>query len=143
MRSRITALALASVAAVALVAGPVAASGAQPVTITLTVDFTADTELFTATGAFCPSGSAETFNFRPTGGGTTVFHLTKTFTCQNGDSLTVDLSAVFQGKRNGTVGGWTVTGGTGAYAGAMGGGRIVGVGTPTGIIDTYTGVIVR
>ncbi len=143
MRSRITALALASVAAVALMAGPVAAGGSQPVTITLAVDLNAGTEVFTASGAFCPSGSAESSNFRPTGGGTTVFHLTKTFICQNGDSLTIDLNAVFQGKRNGTVGGWTVTGGTGAYAGAKGGGHIVGVGTPTGIIDTYTGVIVR
>ena len=131
MRSRITALALASVAAVALVAGPVAAGGAQPVTITLAVDLNAGTEVFSASGAF-PSGSAGSSNFRPTGGGTTVFHLTKTFTCQNGDSLTIDLNAAFQGKRNGTIGGWAVTGGTGAYAGAAGGGHIVGVGTSTG-----------
>jgi hypothetical protein len=33
--------------------------------------------------------------------------------------------------------------GTGDYAGATGGGHIAGVGSPTGIVDTYSGVVRR
>lgn len=143
MRPRITALSLGAIAVLALAASPVAADGARPVTITLDVDIVAGTETFTATGAFCPVGEAESFDGVVTGGPTVVFHLTKVFTCEGGSTLTVDLDAVFQNKRGGTVGGWRITGGTGDYAGATGGGQIVGEGTTTGIIDTYTGVIVR
>ena len=143
MRPRITALGLGAVAVLALAATPVAANGAQPVAITLDVDFVGGTETFTADGGFCPVGTAETVDNVRTGGPTGVFHVSKVFTCANGSTLAIDLDAVFQNKRNGTVGGWRVIGGTGDYAGASGGGQINGAGTPTGIIDTYTGVIVR
>jgi len=142
MRTRITSLVLGTIAAAALVAAPVAAGGAQPVTITLSVDFGAGTEDFTATGAFCPTGSAETTSNSRTGGPTGVFHVDKTFICDDDSgTLSISLDAVFQNKKGGTVGGWRITGGTGDYAGAVGGGQIVGVGTSVGIDDTYSGVI--
>jgi hypothetical protein len=142
MRTRISPLVLGSLAAAALVASPVAAGTAQPVTITLHVDFEAGTEEFTATGAFCPTGSAETTDNYRTGGPTGVFHVDKTFTCDDGSgTLSISLDAVFQNNKGGTIGGWRIVGGTDDYAGALGGGQIVGVGTNVGIDDTYSGLI--
>ena len=141
MRTRITSLVLGAIAAAALVAAPVAAGAARPVTISLSVDFGTGAEDFTATGAFCPAGSAVSDAYR-TGGPTGVFHVDKTFTCDDGTgTLSISLDAVFQNNRGGTIGGWRIVGGTGDYAGALGGGQIVGVGTSVGIDDTYTGVI--
>ena len=143
MRPRITALAVGVVAALALVAAPASAAGGA-VRITLDVNFGTGVEQFTATGAFCPAGEAESFDTWVTGGGATVFHLTKVFTCADGSgTLAIDLDAPFIGVKGGTIGGWRVTGGTGDYAGATGGGHLVGVGSPTGIVDTYSGVVRR
>jgi hypothetical protein len=143
MRPRITALAVGVVAALALVAGPASAAGGA-VRITLDVNFGTGVEQFTATGAFCPAGAAESFDTWSTGRGATVFHVTKVLTCADGSgSLTIDLDAPFIGVKGGTIGGWRVTGGTGDYADASGGGQIVGVGSPTGIVDTYTGIVRR
>ncbi|HYO44102.1 MAG TPA: hypothetical protein VES19_12960 [Candidatus Limnocylindrales bacterium] len=142
MRPRITALSLGIVASLALAAVPASAAGGAPVRIVLDVNFDDGTETFTATGAFCPAGTAESSEARTTGRGATVFHLSKTFTCSDGTgTLTIDLSAAFVWVRGGTVGSWRAVDGTGAYAGARGGGQITGQGTPTGIIDTYAGVL--
>ncbi len=142
MRPRITALALGLVASLALAVAPVAASGGAPVRIALDVDFGTGAETFTATGAFCPAGTAVSFGTTVTGRGANVFHLSKTFTCADGSgSLTINLDAAFVGVRGGTVGSWRAVSGTGAYAGARGGGQIVGQGTSTGILDTYAGVL--
>lgn len=142
MRPRISALALGLVASLALAVAPVAAAGAAPVRIVLDVNFDTGSESFTATGAFCPSGSATSSDTTVTGGGATVFHVSKTFTCADGSgSLTINLDAAFVGVRGGTVGSWRAIGGTGAYAGSRGGGQIVGQGTPTGILDTYAGML--
>jgi len=142
MRPRVTALALGVVASLALAVAPVAASGAAPVRITLDVNLATGTETFTATGAFCPEGTAVSSGTSATGGGAIVFHLSKTFTCADGSgSLTIKLDAAFVPMRDGTVGSWRAVDGTGAYADARGGGQITGQGTPTGIIDTYAGVL--
>jgi hypothetical protein len=143
MRPRITALAVGVVAALALAAAPASAAGGA-VRITLDVNFGTGVEQFTATGAFCPAGVAESFDTRVTGRGATVFHLTKVFTCEDGSgTLAIHLDAPFIGAKGGTIGGWRVTGGTGDYAGATGGGHLEGVGSPTGITDTYTGIVRR
>ena len=71
-----------------------------------------------------------------------MFHVDKTFVCDDDSgTLSISLDAVFQIAQGGTVGGWRIVGGTGDYAGALGGGQIVGVGTSVGIDDTYSGVI--
>ncbi len=142
MRPRITALAIGLVASLALAAVPASAAGGAPVRIVLDVNFADGTETFAATGAFCPAGTAVSTPARATGRGATVFHLSKTFTCTDGSgTLTIDLDAAFVGVRGGTVGSWRAVAGTGAYAGVRGGGQITGQGTPTGILDTYAGVL--
>ncbi|MEO5965747.1 MAG: hypothetical protein ABIR11_09805 [Candidatus Limnocylindrales bacterium] len=145
MRTRIASLILGTVAAAALVVAPVAATGgSRAVTITLDVNFGTGDQVFTATGAFCPAGTAEAFTTKVSGRGSLVFHVTRTFICTGGvDTLTIDLHAGTSAQFDGTSGGWTVTGGTGAYAGASGGGQITGVNTPTGILDTYAGTVNR
>lgn len=140
MRPRILSLGVGIVAALAVVASPVAAGGRTE--ITLDVNFGTGVETFTAEGAFCPSGSAETLGSWATGNGAVVFHVAKRFACDDGSgTLTIRLDAPFIGVRGGTIGGWRVIGGSGDYAGLAGGGQIVGTGTPTGIIDVYSGVL--
>lgn len=148
MHTRIASLLIGAMTAVMLVAAPVAAGDGRAV-ITLDVNFNNGTESFTATGAFCPSGTATSTVPAVTGGGAfgagaLVFHLAKTFTCSDrSGTLTVELNATTSALFDGTSGGWSVKGGTGAYAGATGGGQITGVNTSTGILDTYTGTINR
>ena len=122
------------------------ASAASPVEITLTVPAFGGGETFTATGGFCASGMANSFDFRFAGGGRAgTFHLKKTFTCANGvDSLTISLNAATANGSPQDQGGWKVVSGTGAYAGIRGGGNLVGDYTPTGgVIDHYVGVLTR
>jgi hypothetical protein len=143
MRPRITALAVGVIAALAVAAAPASAAGGA-VRITLDVNFGTGVEQFTASGAFCPAGDAESFDSWATGRGATVFHVTKVFACEDGSgTLTIDLDAAFIGVKGGTIGGWHVTGGTGDYARATGGGQIVGIGSPKGIVDTYSGIVRR
>ena len=72
-----------------------------------------------------------------------MFHVGKVFTCADGgDSLTIELDAAITRPHGGTSGGWTVIEGTGDYAGATGGGSIVGVFTEPGIVDQYEGTLV-
>ena len=144
MRPRIASLIVGAAAALAIVASPATAAGGRPLTITLEGNFTTGVETFTASGAFCPSGSAVSFDFWRTGGASynNQFHLSKTFTCDDGSgSLTIHLNAAWVNTHGGTIGGWQITGGTGAYAGASGGGQIVGVGIDKGITYTYSGII--
>ena len=138
MRTRFASLVVGVIAALMLAVAPVSA-GDGGVTITLDVNFRSGSGKFTATGAFCPSGSAVSTEFSFTG---RVFHVAKTFTCKdNSGTLSIELNA--SGNDTGTTGGWTVVGGTGDYEGASGGGQITGVGNRTGIVDTYTGTINR
>jgi hypothetical protein len=147
MRTRTASLAFAIVAAVALVAGPVAARSSTPVSITLDVHFDPESEVITAQTNFC-DGTAESDAWISGGGrnegGSLAFHVYRVFTCADGvSSLTIELDAAVTRPHGGTSGGWRVIAGTGDYAGATGGGSIVGVFTETGIIDQYEGTIVR
>ena len=147
MRTRTASLAFAVVAAVAIVAGPVAAGSSTPVSITLAINLDTGVEMITDQTNFC-EGTAQSEAWITgggrNGGGTIVFHVGKLFTCAGGDdTLLVELHAAVNRPKGGTTGGWTVVEGTGAYAGARGGGSIVGVFTDTGIIDQYEGTIVR
>jgi hypothetical protein len=133
---------VAGLIAAALIVAPVSASSGK-VSIRLDVNFDTGVEQFTASGAFCPSGHGVSDAY-PTGGGALVFHVHRTFVCDaDGGSLTIDLAATTSALFDGTSGGWTVVGGTGPYAGAHGGGQIIGVNSDTGIVDTYSGTITR
>lgn len=146
MRHRTLAIALAATLLAGLaVAAPASAAASQPVQIDLHVDF-ATGETFTAEGAFCPSGTAESYNFRQAGQGAraTTFHLWKDLICDDGSgilTIRVEVSLVF--GTPGTVGGWSVVGGTGDYATTRGGGKVVGIGFDGGIDDLYTGRLTR
>jgi hypothetical protein len=115
------------------------AAATESVRIDLHVDFEAG-ETFTATG-FCPSGTAESFGFLVVGAGrATTFHLFKTLTCADGSgTLTIRVEAAGVFGMSGTIGGWNVVEGTGAYASARGGGHIVGTSFDGGVDDLYTG----
>ena len=137
---RIATLALGGVLLIAL-AAPVQAAGAAPTTIRLEAVDT--TETFTTTGPLCASGTAESFDFHFGGSDDShagSFHLKKTLTCDDGSgsfTIRVNAATVFGSPTD--QGGWSVEGGTGAYAGLHGGGSLVGTYTDTGIIDMYTG----
>ena len=145
MRTRTTSLAFAVVAAVAIVAGPAAARSATPVSFTLDVNFDTGTEIITAQTNFC-DGTAESTSWVSGGGrhgdGNLVFHVGRVFTCDDGSTLTIELDAAIARPHAGTAGGWRVVDGSGDYAGATGGGSIVGVFTETGIVDQYEGTLV-
>jgi hypothetical protein len=133
---------------VALLIAPTA-SAAAPVVTVLRIDivFGANTtEDFTATGGvLCESGTAVTdpvfaAGFGAMGRGVGTFHLIKTLTCDDGSGtfqILVDASTAPSSP--GTLGGFSVVGGTGDYVGLRGGGSLVGTSTGNGIIDVYMG----
>lgn len=134
--------AVAILAAIVLSA-PASASTAEAVQIDLHVVF-GGPETFSATG-ICPSGTAQSFGFQQAGQGrATTFHLYKTLICDDGSgTLTIRVEAGLVFGSPGTVGGWSVVNGTGDYAGAHGGGMIVGTSFDGGIDDVYTGMLSR
>lgn len=138
MRVRFLSSMVATLLLTAALAMP-AAAATEPVRIDLHVDFEAG-ETFTADG-FCPSGTAESFGFLQAGvGRATTFHLFKELICDDGSgTLVIKVEAAFVFGTPGTIGGWNVVGGTGAYADTHGGGKIVGTAFETGIDDLYTG----
>ena len=133
---------------VALLIAPTT-SAAAPVVTVLRIDIVFDpvtTEDFTATGGvLCESGTAVTdpvfaAGFGAQGRGVGTFHLIKTLTCDDGSGtfqILVDASTAPSSP--GTLGGFSVVGGTGDYAGLRGAGSLVGTNTGNGIIDVYTG----
>lgn len=151
MRTHRTSLAgLAAAGLLALAVAAPAAAGSGRVEITLDANFGTSVETFTAEGAFCPAGTAQTPGIFFAGRGrAATFHLFKVLTCTDGSgSLTIRIDAATIDGAPGDQGGWSVVEGTGAYAGAGGGGRLVGTyydngGGDLGVIDRYTGVINR
>jgi hypothetical protein len=132
-------LGLAAGALGALLIAP-SASAAQPTVFTIDIVFDDEdtpqnegSEVFHSDGSvICATGPAvtdqDTFHFAGGGSqgrGNGTFHLEKTLTCADG---TIVIAIDAAQTRTGTVGGWTVVDGTGAYAGVSGGGQIVGVG---------------
>ena len=139
----------------ALLAGLVAAIGLAPTvsagstvtTITIDIEFGVAEE-FTATGGVvCDHGFAVTDPFFFAGGGRQgrgngTFHLIKTMTCDDGEWFLIRVNAAQ--TRTGTIGGWSVVGGSARYATLTGGGQIVGEGiSETQLIDHYTGRLNR
>lgn len=141
MRTRIASLLIGAMTAVLIVAAPVAA-GDNKVRIELDVNLATGLEAFEASGAFCAAGTAVSTPAVVTGHlpGRLQFHLEKTLTCDDGSgTLVIALDATM--TFTGTVGGWSIAGGTGAYEGVNGGGRVVGTGDGSIIHDVYTGSI--
>lgn len=143
MRALIIRTTAAAVLLGAFLATPVAA--ASQVQIVVDVNNVTGTETFTASGGFCPSGSAVSHDFRSTGRGENhafTFHLEKTLTCADGSgTLTIRVNAATTDGASGDQGGWSVASGTGSWGAAAGGGNLVGAYVPTGIIDDYSGVL--
>ena len=136
----------AALAAVAILALAVPVTGAaQPSAVTITLDapFGGGSESFTAAGAFCDAGTAETFDLRIVGRRSAAsFHLNKTLTCTDGSgTLTISVDAATRFGKPGDQGGWAVISGTGDWAGASGGGVLVGTYYDGGVIDVYAGSI--
>jgi hypothetical protein len=127
------------------------ASAARPIVFTIDVVFDdpstpnvdESSETFHSDGSvICAVGPAVTDPFFFAGGGSkgrgnATYHLEKTLTCGNGTiTIAVDAAAT----ATGTVGGWTVVSGTGAYAGLSGSGQVVGTGVSQSLLrDAYTG----
>jgi hypothetical protein len=142
MFTRFVAAAAVTLVLVLGAVGPVFAAGAGAVEITVTG--INGVETFTTTGGvLCASGtSVDSFDhfggsFNSRAG---TFHGSKTLTCSgSGDTFTIkyDAAVVFGAPQD--QGGWHLIGGTGAYAGCSGGGNLVGIYIPNGIVDHYTG----
>jgi hypothetical protein len=141
MRIPLIRSALSAAALVALVAQPVSAAGR--VSIDLTVDAVTGEQTFTASGAFCATGWAENGDaFFAGGGQAATFHLDKRLHCGDGTgTLTIRVNAATAHGSGHDQGGWSVESGTGAYATAAGGGKLVGDYVPNGIVDHYTGFL--
>jgi hypothetical protein len=132
----------------ALLLAPAASAAAQPTT-TISIDIVfgdAGSEDFTTSGGvLCASGTAVTdpvfvAGFGRQGRGAATFHLIKTLTCADGSgTFQIRVNAGSSPNSAGTIGGFSVVGGTGAYTGLHGGGSLVGTYTDVGIIDVYTG----
>lgn len=131
------------------------ASAAQPTVFTIDIIFDSGeppnvvegSEVFHSDGSvICLTGPAvtdeATFHFAGAGRqdrGNYTFHLEKTLFC-GANTLRIRIDAAQ--TKTGTVGGWSVVGGTGAYAGVSGSGQVVGVGDPGSGLDLrdyYTG----
>ena len=145
---RIGGLLAATFLAVALAVPTFAATpGSRVTTIQLTTNLGTD-ETFVASGpGFCPSGTADSqdVHFIEFDDAFSI-RMTKRLVCDDGSgTLDIYLSA---GEPVGfpRSGGWAVTGGTGDYASAVGGGTLAAHErnvTDTLGIDTMTGTITR
>ena len=144
---RIVRHALAAGSLAVLIGSGTVAAAPPPVTvIELDVDFISGDESFTATGGVvCASGWAETDGFPAgwgrQGRGNGTFHIVKTMHCAGTDAPTFQIRVNVGQAQAGTVGGFSVVGGTGPLSGLTGGGSLVGFGYPdgSGIHDVYTG----
>ena len=138
--------ALAAGSLAALIGAGTAAAASPPVTV-IEIDVVFDvSETFTATGGVvCASGWAETEGFTVGWGrfgrGNGSFHIVKTLHCAGSDAPTFQIRVNVGRAQAGTVGGFSVIGGTGSLAGLTGGGSLVGYGYEdgSGIHDVYTG----
>lgn len=93
-------------------------------------------------GNTCAGGSVDTTPDGPvTGTRVLRFDVIKTFDCGGGDGFVIDLSVVLFTRSGRTVGSWTLSGGTGAFAGDTGAGVLFGSPDAAGIDDTYIGFV--
>ena len=150
---RRSALALAIFCAALLLPTPsavAAPSGASSGTLVVNTlfDATVDSPVVEATGVFAGCTSVTDLDAdikSPIG--TAVFSGTKQITCDDG-TIIVAYTATPAKRVGGTHGSWRVIGGTGAFAGLTGGGRLTGdsnacdpMGTDGCILDAFTGTL--
>lgn len=123
------------------IAVPGVAARARSIEITLDANFATGVETFTAEGGFCPSGSAASSDLRINGGGSGLsFHVTKVLTCDDSTgSITIEVDAATHAWSPQDQGGWSVSGGSGDWASARGGGSVVGLYNASGVVDVYVG----
>ena len=141
---RVPLLRLAAAGLLALAIAAPANAGGSKVEIVLSIAGGAET--FVASGGFCPAGTATSSGFHFAGGGRAgTFHLVKTLVCDDGSgTLLIRVDAATANGAPQDQGGWSVEDGTGDWAGARGGGNIVGYfDRAVDIEDHYTGVISR
>jgi hypothetical protein len=139
MRKATTLAGIVPLLAAAVLATPAHAADRFAVELADSQTFDGSATTFTSTIPGCPTGTSSTdramTQLRPG-----VFRGTRTFTCASGiGSVTVNLSARF--GEGGSVGTWSVVGGTGAFVGVHGAGKLIGTPLPDGILDTYTGTV--
>jgi hypothetical protein len=139
MRKATTLAGIVPLLAAAVMSAPAQAADRFAVELADTQSFDGLPGSFTSNIPGCPTGTSTTdramTQLRPG-----VFRGTRTFTCSSGvGSVTVNLSARF--GEGGSVGTWSVVGGTGAFAGVHGAGKLAGTPLPDGIRDTYTGTV--
>lgn len=132
----------------ALLLAPTANAAQSQVVITIDIVFGVSEE-FTAYGDVDCSGQAVTdpiffAGFGAKGRGAGTFHLIKTLTCADGpnagDSFQIRVEAAT--TATGTIGGWAVVDGSGAFDNLRGAGSIVGTSNPSpgvDLQDVYTG----
>lgn len=137
-RATLGLLAAAVVATAALAAGSAQAAPPTSVVIQGHTVFADGYGTFTTSGAgLCASGTTTDQLLVSGGGGKTLFHVLKTFTCDDqSGTFVVNLQAVAA-----PVFRWNVVSGTGAYTNLHGSGSGVGVGFLGGVDDTYTGMV--
>ena len=139
---KLLAVAAATFLLVLSAGGSALAAGASSTEITITG--INGVETFTTTGGtLCASGWSED-SFEKFGGADRshagTFHGYKTLHCGDDSgtfNITYDAATVW--GTPGDQGGWKLYNGTGAYTGCSGGGNLVGLYIPDGIVDQYTG----
>jgi hypothetical protein len=151
--TRLIVLAVAALGLFALigVAAPVQAATRVPFTITEQVNFAAEVNTFTATGALCPSGTFVDTVVTLAGGqsGQPKVNLlvTTVYTCDDGSGTFNMLKHVFVvGNPDGSfsnTGPVQFLGGTGAYAGLIGHGVDNGAGSGDTAVGQITGWVLQ
>ena len=128
-----------------LAVAPAASAAAPTTVIRIHIVFGVSETFWTDGSVVCATGSAvsDPVSVRGAGAqgrGIVTFHLIKTLTCADG-SGTFQMLVNAAGTRTspGTVGGFAVVGGTGAYTSLTGAGTVAGTGFDGGIDDVYVG----
>jgi hypothetical protein len=149
-RVRVIILGLLAILMIGLAAPALAATpGSRTVTIQLTFDDATGNESFVASGpGICAGGIADQRNIEFIQFDDSFsIRMTKRLVCDDGSgSIDIYLSAGEQAGSPTRSGGWAITGGSGDYADAVGGGTLTAKGRypgdPVGV-DTMTGAVTR
>lgn len=123
-------------------AGSARGTSGTPVTITAQTVFGNPGTFQTSGAGLCASGTTtdQTSVSALPSPNHTLFHVRKTFTCDDGSGTFTALLQVFSSGGNDSFS-WSIVGGTGTYANLRGSGSGVGIGFPGGIDDTYVGSV--
>lgn len=135
-------LAVAAAAAISATASPAAAApSGMPVQIVAHTSFSSEVSAFESSLPGCEAGTVVNgdvfLNQTPWGG---VFSGSKVFSCGDDESgFVIRLRARF--GADGSSGSWSLVDGWGELDGIDGSGSLVGIPTPDGIDDVYTGSV--